>query len=105
MSNEEQPALTEEEKIERIKNMSNSIKSRFKNETDEDGKDTKYYSRDELKESLDEVRYAQGKDKAVAGAKLIGKSLFNVGRFAIKEAVPTVLDNMAENAEKNLKNR
>jgi len=48
--------------------------------------DDKYFS---LSNDLDDLRFGYGtKDKAVAGAKLLGKGIFNVTRFVFSSAVP-----------------
>lgn len=54
-----------------------------------------YYS---AKETVDDVRYAIGAgETAVAGAKLVGKSLFNIGKFIAGDLLPSALDKGADN--------
>ncbi|MCG9057309.1 hypothetical protein LH442_15330 [Laribacter hongkongensis] len=60
---------------------------------------SKYFK---MGEALDDVNYAYGtKDKAVASLKLIGKGLFNVGRFAVAEALPSAIGHVAQTIDKN----
>ncbi len=58
----------------------------------------KYYS---AKEAIDEFNDAYGaSEKTVAGAKLVGKSLFNIGRFVTSELLPGMLEQGAKDLEK-----
>lgn len=61
-----------------------------------------------LKDAVDDVSHAlDNKDKAVAGAKLVGKTLFNVGVFAGKMGAEMIKELPSQNikiAEKALKN-
>lgn len=57
-----------------------------------------YYS---AKETVDDVRYAIGAgETAAAGAKLVGKSLFNIGKFIAGDLLPSALDKGASNYHK-----
>ncbi len=52
-----------------------------------------YYS---PREAIDDVRYAIGAgETAVAGAKLVGKSLFNIGKFVGGSLLPDFLETRA----------
>lgn len=55
-----------------------------------------------MDEALDDVNYAYGaKDKAVSTLKLLGKGLFNAGRFAVAEVLPAAMEQSAKLLEKN----
>lgn len=57
-----------------------------------------------LGEALDDVNHAYGaKDKAVATLKLFGKGVFNVGRFAVAEALPAALEHASNAVANNAK--
>lgn len=88
--------LSDDEKRERHKEMrdnANAMREKFK--------DGKYYG---FKEAIDEVKDAYGfSETAVASAKLVGKSLFNIGRFTVTELAPTFLEEVAKMGDKNLK--
>ena len=65
--------------------------------------ESSYYS---WGETIDDIKKAEGAGQtAIAGAKWAGKSLFNIGKFTIGEAIPTLLDGAAKNAEKSMKNK
>lgn len=50
--------------------------------------------------------YRSGGDRAAAGLKLLGKGLFNVGKFAVTEVVPGMVSQAGKRAEEHLdKNR
>jgi len=50
--------------------------------------------------------YRSGGDRAAAGLKLIGKGLFNVGKFAVTEVAPGMVSQAGKRAEEHLeKNR
>ena len=58
-----------------------------------------YYS---AREALDDVYFADGVGgKAAASAKLVGKSLFNIGRFIGSELLPAIGEQKARHLEKN----
>lgn len=60
---------------------------------------SKYFK---MGEALDDVSFAYGaKDTAVASLKLLGKGLFNVGRFAVAEVLPSAMEQVAKTVEKN----
>lgn len=82
--------LSDSEKAQRMRESASSMKD-FGSKKD-------YYS---PKEAIDDLRYADGAgEKAVAGVKLIGKSLFNIGKFGVKELLPGILEQGARNLEK-----
>lgn len=65
---------------------------------DEDEDKDKYLS---LSDNIDEFRYSDGAvDKSLAGLKIVGKSLFNVGKFAFSEVLPKAMDHMEKESEK-----
>ena len=101
MSDDERIAykdLDDDEKKERIKSLrdnADSTKEKF-------GKGS-YYS---WGETIDDIKDAQGAaETAVASGKWAGKSLFNIGKFAVAEVVPGIMKTAAHMAEKNLKNK
>ncbi|AIO28932.1 hypothetical protein [Burkholderia cepacia] len=50
--------------------------------------------------------YRSGGDRAAAGLKLLGKGLFNVGKFAVTEVAPGMVSAVGKRAEEHLeKNR
>lgn len=60
--------------------------------------DDKYYS---LSNDMDDLRFGLGaKDKTIAGAKIFGKSIFNVGKFVFTSAIPAATDHLEREAEK-----
>ncbi len=62
-------------------------------------KESKYFK---IGEALDEVNHAYGdKEKTVASLKLLGKGIFNVGRFAVAEVLPSAMEQVAKQVEKN----
>ncbi len=64
---------------------------------DDEEKDSNYLK---LSDDFDQLKNGyDALDKAAGGAKLLGKSLFNVGKFAFT----VVLPKMAEEAEKRRK--
>ena len=82
--------LSDSEKAQRMRESASSMKD-FGSKKD-------YYS---PKEAIDDLRYADGAgEKALAGAKLIGKSLFNIGSFGAKELLPRAFEQGAKNLEK-----
>mgnify|MGYP007087627617 CR=1 FL=1 len=88
--------LSDDEKRERIAGWRDTAEQRR-----EYHKEGKYLS---LKESVDEFKDADNAGgKALAGAKIVGKSLFNIGRFAVAEALPSFLEQTAKQAEKSMK--
>lgn len=61
--------------------------------------DDKYYS---LSNDLDDLRFGYGaEDKAVAGAKILGKGIFNVTKFVFSAAIPAATEQMKREVEKN----
>jgi len=55
-----------------------------------------------MSDALDDLTMSFGaKDKAVAGLKLFGKGIFNVGKFAVAEVLPTAAEQMAHTNIKN----
>lgn len=87
--------LTDDEKRERIEKAKETAKN-----TREKYDDGKYFS---LGEAVDEIKQANGVGQTtVASTKLVGKSLFNIGKFALAEALPSFLDRAAEQNEKAL---
>lgn len=88
--------LSDDEKSERIANMrqqAQGYRERHKN--------GKYMS---VSDSIDEFKSADSTSKkAAAGVKIFGKSLFNVGRFAVTEVLPEFLEAAANTAEKSIK--
>jgi len=62
---------------------------RKEDSADEDDKDKSSYL--SLSQDLDDLRYGYGaKEKTFAGLKLLGKGLFNVAKFTVKEGLPAV---------------
>lgn len=70
---------------------------------DEDSKKKKekekYFN---MSKAVDEVRHESFGfgETALASAKLLGKGLFNVGRFALEEGIPKVNEHMAKEIKK-----
>ncbi|MFL9865855.1 hypothetical protein PQR67_16895 [Paraburkholderia fungorum] len=65
--------------------------------------DDKYLS---LSEDWSELVDGYGaKERSIAGLKLFGKSIFNVGKFAITEALPKMAEQTAKMAEEAAKNK
>lgn len=61
---------------------------------DEDG-DKKYLS---LSEDWSDLVDGYGaKERSIAGLKLLGKSIFNVGKFTFTEALPKIAEEAAKN--------
>lgn len=90
--------LSDHEKREKIDSWKASAA-----EQREKHKDGKYYS---WGETIDDIKNASGVgETAVAGAKWAGKSLFNIGRFAVAEVLPSMLEGNARAAEKHLKKK
>ncbi|MGM8939408.1 hypothetical protein [Psychrobacter okhotskensis] len=101
MSDEERIAyndLDDDGKRERITSMrdrADSTQAKFSKGS--------YYS---WGETIDDIRRAEGAaETAVAGGKWAGKSLFNIGKFAVAEVVPGVMKSVARMSEENLKNK
>lgn len=64
---------------------------------------SKYFK---IGEAIDDVKYADGvKDMSIASIKALGKGIFNIGRFAVAEVIPSVLDNAAKAAESRKNNK
>jgi hypothetical protein len=64
-------------------------------EDEDEKKDSGYLK---LSDDFDQLRHGlDGIDKAAGGLKMLGKGLFNVGKFAFSEVLPK----MVEQAEKN----
>ena len=81
---------TDEERVENLRNLAS--KSREKSSRGD------YYS---PKATIQEFNDAYGAgEKAKAGTKLIGKSIFNIGRFIGKEVLPTILEQTANKIDK-----
>lgn len=88
--------LSDDEKRERIAEFRAQAQSR--RDYHQDGS---YYAIDE---AFDEFSHANGAgNKVLAGAKLVGKSLFNIGRFTSAVALPYLLEDAAKKAEKSMK--
>ena len=71
-----------------------------------DGENSRYFS---ISESVDEFKDSFGlKEKSVAGLKIVGKGLFNVGKFTFIEILPAVAEKtankMLQNGEDSLRN-
>ncbi|MEK6368028.1 MAG: hypothetical protein V4803_16685 [Burkholderia gladioli] len=65
--------------------------------------DDKYLS---LSEDWSGLVHGYGaKERSVAGLKLLGKSIFNVGRYAFTEALPKMAEHTAKMAEEAAKNK
>lgn len=64
----------------------------------------------DMSKALDEFNHESfgAKEKAASGLKMFGKGLFNVGKFAIAEALPAIIKQSAETnvrtADKLLRN-
>lgn len=57
-------------------------------------------------ETIDDIKHAEGAtETAIAGGKWAGKSLFNIGKFAIAEVVPGVMKGVANMAEEKLNHK
>lgn len=55
-----------------------------------------------MSDAVDDVKYAfDAKDTAIAAAKLVGKGVFNVGRFAVVDVIPGVIGQMAKKVDEN----
>lgn len=55
-----------------------------------------------LSSDFDDLRHGYGaKEKTVAGAKLFGKSIFNVTKFVFTSAIPAFNEKSKEVIEKN----
>lgn len=52
-----------------------------------------------VSDEIDDLRFGDGKERAKAGLKILGKSMFNVGKFVAKEVLPA----LAEKAEEKRK--
>lgn len=66
------------------------------NEQDED---SGYFK---LGDALDEMSYSYGvKDKGISALKLVGKGVFNIGRFAVAEVFPALLETTAKSVKSN----
>ncbi len=82
--------LSKEEKARKLREDAQALREKI-------GGD--YYS---AKEAIDDVYYADGiGGKAAASAKLIGKSLFNIGRFIGSEILPAIGEQNARKLEKD----
>ncbi|MBK1693456.1 hypothetical protein CKO09_01710 [Chromatium weissei] len=54
-----------------------------------------------LSDDFDQLRYGfDGTDKMKGGLKLVGKSIFNIGKFALTEVLPAAVAFAAKEAEK-----
>lgn len=83
------------ERIKAIRDQADSAKEKF-------GKGS-YYS---WGETIRDIKDAQGAaETAVAGGKWAGKSLFNIGKFAVSEVLPSMMKNLADVSEKKLKDK
>jgi hypothetical protein len=61
--------------------------------------ESKYFK---MGEALDDVKLAYGvQDTAVSTLKFLGKGIFNVGRFAVAEVLPSVMEKVATKVEQN----
>ncbi|WP_143189342.1 hypothetical protein [Paraburkholderia lycopersici] len=68
-----------------------------------DGNDDEYLS---LSEDWSELVDGYGaKERSIAGLKLLGKSIFNVGKFTFTEALPKMAERAAQMAEEAAKNK
>lgn len=57
-----------------------------------------------VKEDIEEFKDAYSvKEKAIAGSKIAGKSLFNAGKFTLGKAIPAVLEEVAKKAKERSK--
>lgn len=62
-------------------------------------KKSNYFS---IGNAVDDLRYSNGAgEKAKSALKLFGKSLFNVGAFAVTEALPKVAETTANRVKSN----
>jgi hypothetical protein len=67
----------------------------------EDKNDSKYSS---LSNDIDDFRHSSGVgSKSMAGAKVLAKSLFNVGVFAVTEVLPGMVEAQKKAIEKQKK--
>lgn len=90
--------LSDDEKKARIQDMRDSAKN-FR----EKYKDGKYYS---FGEAIDDIKQANGAgETTVASVKLVGKSLFNIGRFTFAEVLPAIADRSADLHEQSMKKK
>lgn len=90
--------LDDDGKRERIA----SMKDRAATSKEKYGKGSYY----DWGETIDDIKKANGAgETAVAGAKWAGKSLFNIGKFAVAEVLPGLSKAAAEAAEDKLKNK
>lgn len=65
----------------------------------EDKEEKKYLG---ISQELDEIRYGHG-NKAVSGLKILGKGLWNMGVFAVTEAIPKAVEINQKHIDKNKK--
>lgn len=64
---------------------------------------SEYYS---WNETIDDIKEANGAaETAVAGSKWAGKSLFNIGKFALGTAVPAVMEQVTKTLEDSVKKK
>lgn len=83
------------ESLKKLKDSATSAEEKFSKGS--------YYS---WSETIDDIKHASGAGKtAVAGTKLVGKSLFNIGKFALAEILPGILKTAVKKEEENLKNK
>ena len=96
---EERPSfkdLNDDEKKEFIRKMRDDAKNMR-----EKHKNVKYFS---FGEAIDDIKQANGAGKTtIASVKLVGKSIFNIGRFTVSEILPAMVDSAADIHEKSLK--
>lgn len=95
---------TDEEKLERIARMKDNASSmREKYGTSQKEGKSIYFS---MSDAVSELSKADtGTKKAMATSKLVGKSLFNVGRFVLGTALPALTEEIAKQNEKSIKSK
>ena len=65
-----------------------------------DEKDEGYLS---VSDEMFDIQYGSGGARVKAGFKALGKGIFNVGRFAVKEVVPKMEEMNQKNREQGKK--
>jgi hypothetical protein len=67
-------------------------------EDEDENKDSGYLK---ISDDFDQLRHGyDGMEKAKGGAKLLGKGLFNVGKYALTEFLPKVIEQVEKNRNK-----
>ena len=53
-----------------------------------------------LSEDIDDIKYGNSKEKATASIKILGKSIFNIAKYAVSDVLPAMIERSEQEKKK-----